>query len=81
MQPYEIHLRRDGSIDYNNYYARPVSLLTPAMRRFCKQVRSTKAIAVVIAAIAVVTIGVATAGHHSTCADCTSVNSSQRIHS
>ena len=34
MSPYEIRQRRDGSIDYNHYYARPVSLLTPAMRRF-----------------------------------------------
>ena len=34
MSPYEIRQRRDGSIDYNQYYARPVSLLTPAMRRF-----------------------------------------------
>ncbi len=33
MQPYEVRQRADGSIDYNQYYARPLSLLTPAMRR------------------------------------------------
>jgi hypothetical protein len=42
MQPYEIRQLRDGSIDYNNYYARPVSLLTPNMRRFCRQAVSPK---------------------------------------
>jgi len=34
MQPYEIHQRPDGSIDYNRYYARPLFRLTPALRRF-----------------------------------------------
>jgi hypothetical protein len=35
MQPYEIRQFRDGSIDYNNYYARPISLM-PAVRRLCR---------------------------------------------
>ena len=30
MHPYEIRQLRDGSVDYNNYYARPVSCL-PAL--------------------------------------------------
>jgi beta-lactamase regulating signal transducer with metallopeptidase domain len=42
MQPYEIRQLRDGSIDYNNYVARPVSLLTPNMRRYCKQAMSLR---------------------------------------
>ena len=42
MQPYEIRQCRDGTIDYNNYIARPVSLLTPSMRRFCRQAVTTK---------------------------------------
>ena len=32
MHPYEIRQLRDGSIDYNNYFARPVSCL-PALVR------------------------------------------------
>ena len=42
MQPYEIRQLRDGTIDYNSYYARPVSLLTPAMRRFGREAVSLK---------------------------------------
>ncbi len=42
MQPFEIRQLRDGTIDYNSYYARPVSLLTPAMRSFGREVVSLK---------------------------------------
>jgi hypothetical protein len=42
MQPYEIRQLRDGTIDYNSYYARPVSLVTPAMRRFARETVSFK---------------------------------------
>ena len=52
MQPYEIRQLRDGSIDYNNYCARPVSLLTPAMRRFGREAASPKIWLVMIATVA-----------------------------
>lgn len=42
MQPYEIRQLSDGSIDYNNFIARPISLLTPNMRRFSRQAMSAK---------------------------------------
>jgi hypothetical protein len=42
MQPYEVRQFGDGSIDYNNYYARPVTLLTPAMRRFCREAMAVR---------------------------------------
>ena len=42
MQPYEVRQFGDGSIDYNNYYARPVTLLTPAMRRFCRETMAVR---------------------------------------
>ena len=51
MQPYEIRQLRDGSIDYNNYCARPVSLLTPAMRRLGRDAASPKIWLVMIATV------------------------------
>jgi hypothetical protein len=36
MSPYEIRQSRDGSINYDHYYARPVSLLSLPMRRFLR---------------------------------------------
>jgi hypothetical protein len=70
MQPYEIRQLSDGSIDYNQYYARPVSLLTPAMQRFCRQSRSLKT--VVIMAAVVATIVVTALMHRAECVHCTS---------
>ena len=52
MQPYEIRQLRDGTIDYNSYYARPVSLVTPAMRRLGREAASPKIWLVMIATIA-----------------------------
>lgn len=64
MQPYEIRQFRDGTIDYNNYYARPVSLLTPAMRRFFKRVPALTTALTAIAAITAITV--ASASTHRT---------------
>jgi hypothetical protein len=68
MQPYEIRQLRDGSIDYNHYYARPVALLTPAMHRFWRKAAMLKAALVVIAAIAAVTV--AESSHRTACTHC-----------
>jgi hypothetical protein len=51
MQPYEIRQFRDGTIDYSNYYARPVRLLTPEMHRFCREAMSAKLWLVMVATI------------------------------
>ena len=56
MQPYEIRQRHDGTIDYNNYYARPISLLTPNMRRFCSTAVSAKFWLLLIATITVLAV-------------------------
>jgi hypothetical protein len=72
MQPYEIRQLPDGSIDYNQYYARPVSLLTPAMRRFCRRSRSLKILAITAAAVA--TIVAAASIHRTECTHCTSAS-------
>ena len=55
MQPYEIRQLRDGSIDYNNYYARPARLLTPAMHRFW---RASLATLLIVAAAAVLSAAI-----------------------
>ena len=52
MQLYEIRQLCDGSIDYNNYVARPVSLLTPNMRRFSRQAVSAKFLLLMAATVA-----------------------------
>jgi hypothetical protein len=53
MQPYEIRQFRDGSIDYNNYYGRPISL-TPAVRQLCRWAVSLKpAIAALVGVVAI----------------------------
>jgi hypothetical protein len=51
MEPYEIRQNRDGSINYNDYYARPVSLLTPNMRRFSRRATSPKMLVLTVATI------------------------------
>jgi hypothetical protein len=56
MQPYEIRQLSDGSIDYSQYYARPLSLATPAMRRLLRQAVSRRATLVVISLIATAAI-------------------------
>ena len=70
MQPYEIRQFRDGSIDYNNYYARPVSLLSPGLRRVCRPARALAVILVVIAGVTAATIAASAAGQRSPCALC-----------
>ena len=56
MQPYEIRQLSDGSIDYNNYCARPIRLLTPAMGLFARQAASPRTLLVLAAAVAFATI-------------------------
>jgi hypothetical protein len=51
MQPYEIRQLSDGSIDYNAYHARPVSLLTPAMRRMFKRMTALKIALITVALV------------------------------
>jgi len=41
MQPHEVRQFRDGTIDYNNYHARPISL-APTVRRLCRWLTSLK---------------------------------------
>ena len=53
MQPYEIRQLGDGSIDYDNYHARPITLLTPAVRRLGRKAALAMVLVVVIAAAAI----------------------------
>lgn len=70
MQPYEIRQLRDGTIDYSHYYARPVSLLTPNMSRFCRQAASPKTLLLVAAIVAVLVFAASQSTHRSACAQC-----------
>ena len=56
MQPYEIRRRPDGSIDYNNYHARPVALTTPALRRLFGRPSSFGRLVLVVVSIAAIAI-------------------------
>jgi hypothetical protein len=70
MQPYEIHQFRDGSIDYNTYHARPISLLTPNMYRFCRQAASLKTLMMVAATVAALIFVASASTHRTACAQC-----------
>src|SRR5215813_9741030 len=70
MQPYEIRQLRDGSLDYNSYYARPISLLTPNMQRFCKQAASLKTALVVAIAVGAILLIAASSTHRTVGANC-----------
>jgi len=71
MQPYEIRQLRDGTIDYSNYYARPVRMLTPEMRQFCRQPKTWLFMAATVAVLALLPMLLAdrTVGNSSHAAD------------
>ena len=81
MQPYEIRQLRDGTIDYNNYIARPVSLLTPEMRRFCRQAASPKILLLAIAIAAVFIFAASQSMHRSTCSQCVPATAAAQVNS
>ena len=70
MQPYEIRQFRDGTIDYNSYYARPVPLLIPTMYRFCRQAASLKTVLIVAATIAALILAASVSTHRTACTPC-----------
>jgi hypothetical protein len=79
MQPYEIRQHCDGSIDYNAYYARPVSLLTPDMYRFCRQAASIKTMLIVAAAVGALIFAASASTHRTACMNCAPVKVSLLI--
>ena len=81
MQPYEIRRRRDGTIDYGAYYARPVSLLTPDMRRFCRQAASPKTLLLVLATAAAIVFAASASTHRTVCVNCALANASTPVES
>jgi hypothetical protein len=70
MQPYEIRQFRDGTIDYNSYCARPISLLTPNMHRFCRQAASIKAMLIVAVAVGALIFVASASSHRTACTNC-----------
>ena len=70
MQPYEVRQFRDGTIDRNAYFARPVPLLTPSMYRFCQQATSLKTALIVVATIAGLIFAASATTHRAACGDC-----------
>ena len=70
MQPYEIRQFRDGRIDYNAYYARPISPLTPNMYRFCRQAASLKTALIVVGTVAALIFMASAYTHRTECASC-----------
>jgi hypothetical protein len=79
MIPYEIRLRCDGGIDYDNYFARPVSLVTPSMYRFCRQAASLKTALIVVIAVGALVIAASASTHRTTCANCAPIKISQQV--
>lgn len=79
MQPYEIRQFRDGTIDYNSYCARPISLLTPNMYRFCRQAASLKTMLIVTATVAALVFAASNSTHRTACAQCAPINQSATI--
>jgi hypothetical protein len=79
MQPYEIRQLRDGTIDYSSYYARPVSLLTPNMYRFCRQAASVKTFLLVVVTVGAVAFFASSSTHRMACAQCMASGTSQII--
>lgn len=70
MQPYEIRQFPDGTIDYNSYYARPISLLTPTMNRFCRSAASLKTLLIVAATVASIIFVASASTHRTACTAC-----------
>ena len=70
MQPYEIRQFHDGTIDYNAYYARPISPLSPNMYRFCRQAASLKTLMIVAATVAALIFAASASTHRTVCATC-----------
>ena len=70
MQPYEIRQFRDGVIDYNSYCARPISLLTPNMYRFCREAASLKTMLIVAVTVAALVFVASISTHRTACASC-----------
>ena len=79
MQPFEIRQLRDGKIDYNAYYARPISLLTPNMYRFCRQAASIKTMLIVAATVAALVFAASASTHRTACASCAPTKIEWRI--
>ena len=79
MQPYEVRQFRDGTIDYNNYCARPLSLLTPNMYRFCRQAASLKTLLIVAVTVAALVFAVSASTHRTACVDCTPASASATL--
>ena len=79
MQPYEIRQFRDGRIDYDSYCARPISLLTPNMYRFCRASSFLKTMLIVAATVAVLVFAASNSTHRTACAQCTPMNPSATI--
>jgi hypothetical protein len=70
MTPYEIRQRGDGSIDYNNYYARPIRLTTPAMRGAFRKLVSLRGAAIVAATLCAVFVMASASDARLDCAPC-----------
>ena len=81
MQPYEIRQLSDGTIDYNQYSARPVSMLTPNMHRFCRQAASPKTLLLVAATVAALIFTASASTHRTACAQCAPANASVLVKS
>jgi hypothetical protein len=70
MTPYEIRRLSNGSIDYDNYYARPIRLTTPALRRVVRTLASLRGAVIGIATLAAVVTMVSVADGDLDCAAC-----------
>ena len=71
MTPYEIRQFGDGSIDYNNYFARPIRLTTPAMRGAVRKLASLRGATIALVALTAVIAMASVSDARRECAQCT----------
>ena len=71
MTPYEIRQLGDGSIDYNNYFARPIRFTTPAMRRVVRELASLRGATIALVALTAVIATASVSDARRDCAQCT----------
>jgi hypothetical protein len=70
MQPYEIRQSRDGTIDYNSYYARPMTFVSPGLFRLCRQAASPKSLLLAAIAAAAIVFTASASTHRTVCMLC-----------
>ena len=70
MSPYEIRQSRDGSINYDHYYVRPVSVLSLPMRRFLRGSAALIAAGTIAVLVSAILVNVSVSAQRLYCPSC-----------